>query len=363
MTEAKFLVVALCVIGVVAGFNFVVDPLQIFHPARFYRPVYPSEERMHNAGLIRSQTFDTVFMGDSIALHVRSSEVDEHLGTHSVKLVMSGAASREQNFVLEVALTRHPTRVLWEMNDSTFVDSPEIDALPYFPADLYRKNLKGMAGYLFNLETGREAAWSILRSWKPLRRLSYALMRAGYLKYDNNDLNELNTFDPALVASSYNAKRSLAAYKYYSIPGNRQRLSAGYSYDALVRNFERDAFQFIQGHSDTNFTIYFAPFSMVQYAAMRDFGTPDMLSTFYRFNAYALQRLAQLPNVTVFDFRDDGEISHNLDNFADAIHHSPAIGVLLLSRIANGENRVEKADPARSIERLKRQIDAYTLPQ
>jgi hypothetical protein len=363
MTEAKFLVVALCVIGVVAGFNFVVDPLQIFHPARFYRPVYPSEERMHNAGLIRSQTFDTVFMGDSIALHVRSSEVDEHLGTHSVKLVMSGAASREQNFVLEVALTRHPTRVLWEMNDSTFVDSPEIDALPYFPADLYRKNLKGMAGYLFNLETGREAAWSILRSWKPLRRLSYALMRAGYLKYDNNDLNELNTFDPALVASSYNAKRSLAAYKYYSIPGNRQRLSAGYSYDALVRNFERDAFQFIQGHSDTNFTIYFAPFSMVQYAAMRDFGTPDMLSTFYRFNAYALQRLAQLPNVTVFDFRDDSEISHNLDNFADAIHHSPAIGVLLLSRIANGENRVEKADPARSIERLKRQIDAYTLPQ
>jgi hypothetical protein len=102
---------------------------------------------------------------------------------------------------------------------------------------------------------------------------------------------------------------------------------------------------------------------MVQYAAMRDFGTPDMLSTFYRFNAYALQRLAQLPNVTVFDFRDDSEISHNLDNFADAIHHSPAIGVLLLSRIANGENRVEKADPARSIERLKRQIDAYTLPQ
>jgi hypothetical protein len=363
MTAAKFLVVALCVIGVVAGFNFVVDPLQIFHPARFYRPVYPSEERMHNAGLIRSQTFDTVFMGDSIALHVRSSEVDEHLGTHTVKLVMSGAASREQNFVLGIALTRHPRRVLWEMNDMTFVDSPEIDTLPYLPADLYRKNLKGMAGYLFNLETGREAVWSILRSWKPLRRLSYALLRAGYIKYDNDDPNELNTFDPALVASSYNAKRSLAAYKYYSVPGNGQRFSVGYSYDALVRNFERDAFQFIQGHPDTNFTIYFPPFSMVQYAAMRDFGAPDMLSTFYRFSAYALQRLAQLQNVSVFDFRDDSDISHNLDNFADAIHHSPAIGVLLLSRIAKGENRVEKADPARSIERLKRQIDAYTLPQ
>ena len=363
MTAAKFLVVALCAIGAVAGFNFVVDPLQIFRPAQFYRPAYPTEERMHNAGLIRSQQFDTVFMGNSIGLHLRGSEIDEHLGTHAVKLVMSGAASREQNFVLGVALTRHPRNVLWELNDMTFGDSPDIDALPYFPADLYRKNLKGIASYLFNLETSREAVWSILKSWKPLRKLRFALMRAGYIKYDTDDPNELNTIDPAVVAAAYNAKRSLAAYKYYSVPENAQRFRAGYSYDVLVRNFERDVVQFIQGHPETNFTIYFPPYSMVQYAAMQDFGSPDMLSTFYRFSAYALQQLAQLPNATVFDFRDDSEISHNLDNFADAIHHSPAIGVLLLSRIAKGENLVDKADPTRSIERLKQQVVAYKLPQ
>jgi hypothetical protein len=363
MSAVKFLVVTLGALGAVAGFNFVVDPLQLFHPARFYRAAYPSEERMHNAGLIRSQTFDTVFMGDSIVLHVRSSEVDEQLGTHAVKLVMSGAASREQNFVLEIALDRHPRRVLWEMNDMTFADAADIDALPYFPADLYRRNLKGIAGYLFNLETGREAVWAILRSWKPLRRLSYSLMRAGYIKYDNNDLNELNTIDPALVPSAYNARKSLGGYEYYSRPGYGQRLSAGYSYDVLVRNFERDAVRLIQSHPDTNFTIYFPPYSMVQYAIMRDLCTPDMLPTFYRFAGYALQRLSQLPNVAVFDFRDDSAITHNLDNFADAIHHSPAIGVLLLTRIAKGENRVEKADPTRSIERLKDQVDRYKLPQ
>jgi hypothetical protein len=195
------------------------------------------------------------------------------------------------------------------------------------------------------------------------QEVQFSLMRAGYIKYDNDDPNELNTIDPALVAPAYNTKRSLAAYTYYSLPGNGERFSAGYSYDTLVRNFERDAVQLIQSHPETNFTIYFPPYSMVQYAAMRDFGAPDMLSTFYRFSAYTLQRLTQLPNVTVFDFRDDSEISHNLDNFADAIHHSPAIGVLLLSRMAKGENLVEKADPTRSIERLKNQVDAYKLPR
>lgn len=363
MIVAKFIFAAICATGLVAGFNFLVDPLQIFRPAQFYRPAYPTEERMHNAGLIRSENFDTAFMGDSIALHVRSSEIDQHLGTHAVKLVMSGSSSREQNFVLNTALTRHPQKVLWEMDDLMFVDAPEVDALPYFPADLYRKNLKGIAGYLFNLETSREAWWSILRAWKPLRKLSFGLMRAGYLKYDNDDPNELNTFSADLVPSAYNAKKCLAAYKYYSLPGNGERFSAGYSYDVLVKNFERDAVQLIQNQPNVSFIIYFPPYSMVQYAAMHDFAGPDMLPTFYRFSAYALRRLARLENVIVFDFRDAAEITHDLNNFADAIHHSPATGELLLSRMAKGENRVDKSEPTRSIERLRSQVDAYKLPQ
>src|ERR1700676_119189 len=282
MIVVKFLIAAVCATGIVVGFNFLVDPLQIFRPAQFYKPAYPTEERLHNAGLIQSQDFDTVFMGDSHPFHVRGSEIDHHLGTHSVKLVMSGSSSREQAFVLNAALTRRPKNVLWEMDDLMFVDAPEIDALPYFPADLYRRNLKGIAGYLFNFETSREATWSILRGWKPLRKLSFGLARAGYLKYDNDNPDELNTISADLIPAAYNARKSLAAYTYYSLPGNGQRFSAGYSYDVLVQNFERDAIQFIESHPDVNFMIYFPPYAMVQYAAMHDFAAPDMLPTFYR---------------------------------------------------------------------------------
>ena len=80
---ARFLGAATAFVAAYGLFNFVVDPLQIFRPAQFYKPAYPTEERLHNAGLIRSQNFDTVFIGDSIALHTRSSEVDRHLGTRA----------------------------------------------------------------------------------------------------------------------------------------------------------------------------------------------------------------------------------------------------------------------------------------
>jgi hypothetical protein len=92
---------------------------------------------VHNAGLIRSQSFDTIFMDDSIDLYMRSSEIDQRLGTRVVKLAMSGSTSREQTFVLKAALERGPKQVLWEMDDLLFADAAEVDELPYFPADLY----------------------------------------------------------------------------------------------------------------------------------------------------------------------------------------------------------------------------------
>jgi hypothetical protein len=68
---------------------------------------------MQNAGLIRSQDFDTVFMGTSLAVHFRQSDIDRALGARSLKLAMTGSNSREQGFVLAVAMARPPKRVIW----------------------------------------------------------------------------------------------------------------------------------------------------------------------------------------------------------------------------------------------------------
>ena len=66
---------------------------------------------MQNAGLIRSQAFDTVVMGTSLAIHFRQSDIDRTLAVHSLKLTMQGSSSHEQVFVLEEALKqRGPKR-------------------------------------------------------------------------------------------------------------------------------------------------------------------------------------------------------------------------------------------------------------
>src|ERR1700736_5119245 len=171
-TASKYLLRFLCASGLIivmaAALNFVVDPLQLFRPARWFAAMYSPDSRIQDAGLIRSQDFDTVFMGTSLAIHFRQSDIDRMLGVKSLKLVLSGSSSREQTFVLAAALTRHAKRVLWEVDDWIFHDTPDIDSNIYLPADLYRRNLKGIAGYLLSGAMARESAWIMARSILPI---------------------------------------------------------------------------------------------------------------------------------------------------------------------------------------------------
>ena len=101
---------------------------------------------MQDAGLIRSQEFDTVFMGTSLAIHFRQSDIDRLLGVKLAEIVDDGIEFPRAKLRDRAALERHPKRVIWQVDDWIFRDAPDIDTDIYLPADLYRRNAKGIAG-------------------------------------------------------------------------------------------------------------------------------------------------------------------------------------------------------------------------
>jgi hypothetical protein len=316
---------------------------------------------MQDAGLIRSQNFDTVFMGTSLAIHFRQSDIDRLLGVRSVKLAMTGSNSREQSFVLAAALARRPKRVIWQMDDWIFRDAPEIDQDVYLPADLYRRNAKGIAEYLFSGAMARESLWIVARSIPPLEPLVARLTTGLVFKFPVSRVDDINTLRPDFdVAGFYNAKQAMAAFTRITDPVRSAYLAEGYDYDAMVRVFEQDAVSLIEKNPDVRFDIYFAPYSILQFVAMRD-ASPATLKAVYDFSAYALPRLTQFPNVTFHDFRVAREITHDLNNYGDVIHHSPAIDLKVLSLLAEGKYAVDRAAPMASLDRLKAQVEAYRI--
>jgi hypothetical protein len=342
-----------------AALNFIVDPLQLFRPARLFAAGYSLDNRLQNAGLIRSQQYDTVFMGTSLGIHFRQSDIDRILGVKSVKLSMTGSNSVEQSFVLAAALERHPKRVIWQMDDWIFRDAPDIDADIYISADLYRRNAKGIVEYLFSGSMAKESLWIVARSIPPLQPITVRLTTGVLFKFPIPSVDDINVLRPDFdVAGFYNAKKAVAAFRRITDPVRNSYLAEGYDYDAMVRHFEHDAVALIENNPNVKFDIYFTPYSILQFVAMRD-ASPATLKIVYDFSVYASQRLAQFPNVRLFDFRVAKEVTHDLNNYGDVIHHSPAIDLKVLSWLAAGNYLVSRDAPTASTELLKAQVDAY----
>ena len=357
----RFLCATAIVILMAAALNFAVDPLQLFRPARLFPAMYSADSRMQDAGLIRSQEFDTVFMGTSLAIHFRQSDIDRALGVRSLKLAMTGSNSREQGFVLAAAMERRPKRVIWQMDDWIFRDASEIDADIYVPADLYRRNAKGIASYLFSGAMARESLWILARAIPPLEPIIARLTNGVMFKFPISRVDDINTLRPDFdVGGFYNAQSAVAAFRRLTDPARSGSIAEGYNYDAMVRNFERDAVALIENNPHVTFDIYFAPYSILHFVAMRD-ASPATLKIAYDFVAYAFPRLLQFPNVRLHDFRDVKDVTHDLGNYGDVIHHSPAIDLKILSWLAEQKYVVDRAKPLASLERLKAQVDAYKI--
>jgi hypothetical protein len=357
----RFLGAAAAMLLLAAALNYVVDPLQLFRPARLFPAMYSADSRMQNAGLIRSQDFDTVFMGTSLAVHFRQSDIDRALGGRSLKLAMNGSNSHEQSFVLAAAMERRPRRVVWQMDDWIFRDAPEVDSDVYVPADLYRRNARGVAGYLFSGAMARESMWLAARAIPPLEPLLARLTNGLLFKFPVARVDDINTLRPDFdIAGFYNAKNALADFRSMTAPARLRELTVGYDTSAMIRNFERNAVALIANNPDTVFDIYFPPYSILQFVAMRD-ASPATLTTAYDFSAYAFPRLLQFQNVRLHDFREAREITHDLSNYGDMIHHSPAIDLKVLSWLAEGKYLVDRAAPLASLERLKAQVAAYKI--
>jgi len=357
----RLLVATVAIIAAAVLLTFTVDPLQLFRPARLFAAMYSPDTRMQDAGLIRSQQFDTVFMGTSLAIHFRQSDIDKALGVRSLKLAMTGSNSREQSFVLEAAMARRPKLVIWQMDDWIFRDAGAIDANIYVPANLYRRNAAGLSEYLLSGAMARESLWLALRSIPQLAPLVAKLTNGVMFKFPIADVDDINVLRPDTdIGAAYNKAKALAVFRSMIEPASRQSLSAGYDLAAMIAGFQRDAIGLIAGNPDVQFDIYFAPYSILHFVALRD-ASPAALRITYDFTAYAFERLLQFPNVRLYDFRGAREVTHDLGNYADVLHHSPAVDLKILSWIADGKYRVDPKVPLASLERLKAQVAAYRV--
>jgi len=336
MTYGKFiwktLAITILMLAIVAGFNFLVDPLQFYRQAAFYQPSFSTEQRYQNPGLAKNFAYDTIIIGSSMTENFVPSYLNEKLGGKALKLSMSGASAYEENLIVQLALkTGQVKNILWGLDYASLKGSPDRvrnEDVP-FPFYLYDQNSANDLSYLLSittLETSTADLINLLESRPPANsNLEHLNNWSSWFSYGRDIMLKLWQEDQS--------KRKSGIKQYDKIDS---------SFPAMQLSFNMNILPLIKDNPDVNFIIYYPPYSILRYRSIYE-EDPSQFFSELQIKRYIFTCLEGTNNVILYDFQSDKNLNTMLSHYKDFSHHSQAFNDFIIDSIARNDSRYRVA--------------------
>jgi len=324
----KTLIITLILLSLIAGFNYLVDPLQFYRKAAFYQPSFSIEQRYQNPGLARNYSYDTIIIGSSMTENFVPSYVDKQLGVRSLKLSMSGASAREENLIIQAALnTGKVKNILWGLDYGSLkgaADRVRNEDTP-FPYYLYDQHMYNDLPYLLSITT-LQSSTTVLRE-----HYQKTPPENANLEYLNN-WGSWSKFDRDVLVKMWQDEqenRKAGVKLYDKVDGSSAAMQA---------SFDQNILPLIKQNSDVNFIIYYPPYSVLRYRSIYD-ENPELFYSELQLKRYVFAQLKDCANVKIYDFESDKSLSFNLDKYKDYSHHSQEYNEYIINSIARQDKK------------------------
>lgn len=332
MAYRQYFYLVLGVVGalmtVAAGLDYVVDPLQFYHRAAFYSPAFSVEQRFQNPGLAKNYPYDTIIIGSSMVENSRPSMVDRVMGVKSINLAMAAASAREERLLLELAIRQgHLRTVILGLDYGSLKGSPErvlTDAGP-FPYYLYDERWYNDYRYLLSA--------SILGD-----SLEILYREARDIPPEVHSLDELNNWADQFVFSRQALKILWDIEREERARGLVKYSAKDPSLQAMGDSFDANILPLVADHPDIQYRIYYPPYSILRYRALY-IEDPQLFYAEMAVKRHIFQQLQAFPNVELYDFQADPELTFDLDQYKDFSHHTEAYNELIIQSIASQDQR------------------------
>lgn len=302
-----------------AGTVFIVDPFQIYRKASFYTPLIEYTTQVYtNAGIAKNYTYDSAIVGTSMTENALPSQYGELLGGEWIKLVTSGGTARNHAILLDTAFrTRELRRVVYDLDIYSFMAEKDSTA-QYVPMYLYDDNPFNDVNYLLNKDV-------LLTRLHDL----YEYNASGLTDDDRDTMYSWGgnyVYSEETVMSGVNLKGPVA-----------EMWDANIFEKEMNDNLEQNLLPFIEQHPETEFLIYYPPYSVMEWFTMYQKGHLDFV---LNMKELITERLLPYENVKIFDFQAREEWVRDLNNYKDTSHHSPEINMAIAECIAAGDGLV-----------------------
>ncbi len=343
MKSEKWTLICLLTAGLIlalaAAATAVIDPLFHFHAPLEGMSYAITDERYQNDGVVRHFDYDAIVTGTSMTENFKTSEFNELFGVNAVKVSYSGATFRELRENLERAFETHPDIKCVLFSLDKFCLMADRDDLMYkgYPAYLYDDDPVNDVNYLLNKDILLD------HLTETLAYTAYGLETTDFDEYAN--WTKYYDFGKEAVLSLY--ERPEAEETETFGPEDRQRLE---------ENLEGNILSLTRAHPDTEFYLFFPPYSVVWWDQEQRLGS---LEKTIDMQQAAAQMLLGEENIRLFGFCDAFDVTGDLSLYKDLAHYNEDINSQILRWMAAGEHELTEDDLDGYIARIRDWYGAY----
>ena len=324
---AALLLTVAVLLALCAGTVRLVDPFFHYHDPDPEGEVW-FDQRAQGAGLLRSQEYETLLMGSSLAANYRPFWFDVFYDTSTVKVTFPNGGFGEFTRALDYACTQQDVnRVIFGLDPNLLARSPqeEPDQLPDY---LYDDNIWNDGQYLLNKDV--------------LLRSGYTLLKKA--------AGETQTIQDAFVWDGnvfFSRQLALAGYE------RPEKTGTVLPADAFLENCRENLAAvtgWLEKYPDTEFIFFFSPYSILFWDKMDRLGQTEAMLTLLEETTATLLRY---DNAELQFFMADTDAITNLDNYADHIHVAGRVTYRMAQAMPTGQYRLTAENRAEVLDGLR----------
>lgn len=324
------------------------DPFYHYHrplPQYDYpQKEYPdSNERYLNDGITRHFSYEGIITGTSMAENFKASEAEALFGVRFIKLPYSGASFKElnDNLIRAYDAGKEIRYVIRPLDYGYMVsDKDKYDETFDYPFYLYNDNPFDDISYVLNKSI-------LLNETIPVKRAK----DGSGSNVDFDSYGEWNSY----YSGKFGAKYVLATYRVKDTPQPPQPFTEE-DRELLLGNLRQNVTALADEHPETAFYLFFTPYSIGYWDFLKNTGKLEWQIEMERLS---IEELLQHPNIKLYSFSDDFEMTCDLDNYKDYLHYGEWINSLILEQMKEEKHLLTKDNYQDYLKNIRNFYDTY----
>ncbi|MCR5054506.1 MAG: hypothetical protein K6A69_06675 [Lachnospiraceae bacterium] len=350
---AGFLIISLLLIAAVSAMVIILDPYFHYHAPLPGYVYLINNERSQNDGIIKHFDYDGIITGTSMAQNFKASQAEELFGGKFAKITSSGGTYKEVNDMIDLALQVNPgvKTVIRSIDPGFFFfDKDEMrEDMGTYPTYLYNKNPFDDLYYILNRDTVFGACIPMIRS---------KLMGIDGFVTDFDEAGNWMHF-----GFTFGRQTVMEPFGGFPDPVGERPFTEE-ERETLKASVEDNILRTALAHPDTDFYYFIPPYSVAWWSLVwtGPYNEPEKyqggeLNREIEAEKLVIETLLQAPNIHLYSWNDNFELTTNLDNYKDTVHYGDWISDEIMDWMKEGKGLLTKDN---YMDYLAREKDFYS---